>query len=121
MSILDRPADQKGAKSAHVGPGGMRDALPEPERTGFICAACGRFIITAIAGLFSSARVGSPQRFCGHACRQAAYRRRRAKVAEETPLQQQGGRNRRLVPIQRPPQPQQAIPKPDAPREEEAI
>ncbi|MGH3010174.1 MAG: hypothetical protein ACRDLM_12320, partial [Gaiellaceae bacterium] len=81
MSTRDRPADPQGAKSAHVGPGGMRDALPEPERTGFVCATCGRFIITAVEGLFRSARAGSPQRFCDHACRQAAYRRRRAEAA----------------------------------------
>jgi hypothetical protein len=118
MSTRDRPADLQGAKSAHAGPGGMRDALSEPEPTGFACAACGRFVITAVEGLFRSVRAGSPRRFCDHACRQAAYRRRRAEVAEDTPLQHQGGRNRRLVPVQRPPQPQPAMPKPDAPREE---
>jgi len=121
VSTRDRPADPQSLKSAHVGPGGMRDALPHPARTSFVCAACGRVIITAVEGLFRSARAGSPQRFCGHACRQAAYRRRRAEAAEDTPLQQQGGRNRRLSPAQRPPQPQPAIPKPDTPREEEAV
>ena len=62
-----------------------RDASPRPERTGFTCATCGRFNITRIEGLFHRVRAGSPQRFCDHACRQAAYRRRRAGAAEDTP------------------------------------
>lgn len=121
MSTRDRPADPQGAKSANVAPGAMRDALPEPERARFVCAACGRVITTAVEGLFRSARAGSPQRFCGHACRQAAYRRRHAKVAEDTPLQLQGGRNRRLAQVQCPPQLQPAIPKLDGAHEEKAV
>ena len=33
-------------------PSGMRDASPPPERSGFVCEACGRFIVTAVEGLF---------------------------------------------------------------------
>ncbi len=48
-------------------------------------------------GLWANPRVGSPRRFCDPACRQAAYRRRRAGVAEDTPRQVTGGRDRRLT------------------------
>jgi hypothetical protein len=75
----------------------MRDAS-SPDRQGFVCALCGRFNVTTVEGLFHRNRVGSPQRFCDHACRQAAYRRRRAGIQEDTPLQRSGGRNRRLNP-----------------------
>ena len=78
---------------------GLRDASVEPDRTGFSCPTCGRFIVTAIEGL-RHPQHGSPRRFCDHACRQAAYRRRRADVPEATPLQRQGGRRRRLNPGQ---------------------
>ena len=44
----------------------------------------GRFNVTAIEGLFNRNRVGLPQRFCDHACRQAAYRRRRG-ASEDAP------------------------------------
>jgi len=37
-------------------------------------------------------------RFCTPACRQAAYRRRRAAAPEDTPAQHQGGRSRKLLP-----------------------
>lgn len=115
------PAGAKDCEGARVERSGMRDASSEPERSGFVCATCGRFIVTGIEGLFRRARVGSSQRFCDHACRQAAYRRRRAGAAEDTPLQQHGGRNRRLVPPDRPSQAHPAIPKPDAPSKEEAV
>jgi hypothetical protein len=100
----------------------MREPSPEPQRKGFTCPVCGRFIVTTIEGLFTNARSGSPRRFCDHACRQAAYRRRRAGAAEETPLQLKGGRGRQLTRPQRPSEsllPE--IPKPDAPNEEEAV
>jgi len=78
----------------------MRDALPPtPDgsaRTGGHCASCGHLVITAIEDLFYNPPVGSPQRFCCHACRQAAYRRRRAGTPENTKRQHQGGRRRRL-------------------------
>jgi hypothetical protein len=76
----------------------MRDTS-RPNRCGFVCATCGRFNVTAVEGLFSRTRAGSHQRFCDHACRQAAYRRRRAGVNEDTPVQRKGGRSRRLKPL----------------------
>ena len=36
----------------------------EPERTSFVCACCGRTIVTAIEGLYYNPAVGSKQRFC---------------------------------------------------------
>ena len=78
----------------------MRDALPPtPEgypRHGFTCQSCGHLVITAIQGLFDNPTRGSTQRFCSPACRQAAYRRRRANTAENTLRQHTGGRTRRL-------------------------
>ena len=74
----------------------MRNASEEPRRTEFVCARCRRVIPTAIEGLFYNHPVGSPQRFCSSSCRQAAWRRRRAGVPEDTPLQWRGGRYRRL-------------------------
>jgi hypothetical protein len=65
-------------------------------RFGFTCHACGQTIVTSIDGLFDNPNRGSPQRFCSHACRQAAYRRRRADTAENQPRQHTGGRTRRL-------------------------
>ncbi len=76
----------------------MRDASNRPAREGFTCDSCGRFIVTAVDGLWSAPTVGSPRRFCDPACRQAAYRRRRAGVAEDTPRQATGGRSRHLTP-----------------------
>ena len=76
----------------------MRDASDQPDRQGFTCPVCDRFITTAVEGIFKNPAVGSPQRFCSPGCRQAAYRRRRAQVEEATPLQHRGGRSRRLVP-----------------------
>lgn len=69
---------------------------PGPAREGFTCDACGRFVATAVEGLFSTPRAGSPRRFCDSACRVAAWRRRKAGVSEDTPLQRRGGRSRRL-------------------------
>lgn len=74
----------------------MRDASGQHRREGFECTACGRFIVTAVDGLFRNPNVGSPRRFCDPACRQAAYRRRHAGVAEDTPRQTKGGRDRSL-------------------------
>ena len=70
----------------------------DPERHGYHCQACGRFVVTAIDGLFCNPATGSPARFCDRACRQAAYRRRRVGVSEDTPIQRSGGRSRRLAP-----------------------
>ena len=76
----------------------MRDASDQPDRQGFTCGVCGRFVTTAVEGLYTNPAVGSPRRFCTPGCRQAAYRRRRARAAETTPLQHHGGRSRRLNP-----------------------
>jgi len=78
----------------------MRDASDGRARDVSICECCGRETIHAVEGLFSNPKPGSTRRFCDPACRQAAYRRRRAGVAETTPIQRQGGRNRRLQPTQ---------------------
>ncbi len=79
----------------------MRDALPPnfygDQRLGLTCQCCGRDIVTDVVGVFHNPEVGSPQRFCSPACRQAAYRRRRARVAEDTPTQRRGGRGRSLT------------------------
>ncbi len=83
--------DERGAIST-----GLRDAPEAAVRDGFRCDSCGRFNVTAVVGLFARRRAGSAQRFCDPACRQAAYRRRRAGVQEDTPLQLHGGRSRRL-------------------------
>ena len=80
----------------------MRDASNHPDRQGFVCQACGRFITTAVEGLYTNPAVGSPQRFCTPRCRQAAYRRRRTGAKETTPLQHHGGRSRSLKPNQQP-------------------
>lgn len=82
----------------------MRDASDQHDRQGFTCTVCGRFITTTIDGLFTNAAVGSPRRFCSPSCRQAAYRRRRTRVDETTPLQHHGGRRRRLT-ANNPPEP----------------
>ena len=74
----------------------MRDASDQPTRKVSVCECCGRDTVTAVEGVFRNPQPGSPRRFCSPACRQAAYRRRRAGVTESTPAQRQGGRNRRL-------------------------
>lgn len=77
----------------------MRDASDRPDRQGFTCESCGRFVVTAIEGLWRGRVVGSTRRFCDPACRQAAYRRRQVGVAENAPRQNTGGRNRRLTAV----------------------
>jgi hypothetical protein len=78
----------------------MRDALlPSRDghpRHGFICQACGALVVTTVEGVYHNPATGSPRRFCSPACRQAAYRRRHAGVAENSPRQHTGGRNRAL-------------------------
>jgi hypothetical protein len=78
----------------------MRDALPEgvdgSARSGLACECCGRVVVTSVEGVFSNPAVGSVQRFCSAACRQAAYRRRLGGVAEDLPRQLTAGRGRRL-------------------------
>jgi hypothetical protein len=74
----------------------MRDAFEHPRREVHSCECCGRETVVAIEGLIRNPRRGSPRRFCSPACRQAAYRRRRAGVAESAPAQRTGGRGRRL-------------------------
>ena len=69
----------------------------EPRRTSFTCACCGREVVTAIEGLFCNHPVGSERRFCDAACRQAAWRRRKAGAPEGTPLQRRRGRSRGLA------------------------
>ncbi len=67
-------------------------------RTGFTCACCGREVVTSAGGISFGPATGSPRRFCSPACRQAALRRRRAGVAENTPPQRAGGGSRSLSP-----------------------
>lgn len=109
----DRSGDASGGQASPKQDIGTRDASaasiapasrkktssspPEPALTGFVCPPCGRFIRTDLDGVLLPARSGSPPRFCSPGCRQAAYRRRRAGVAEDVKLQLQGGRNRSLV------------------------
>ena len=69
----------------------------EPQRTSFVCACCGRTVVTAVDGLYYNAAVGSQRRFCDPACRQAAWRRRRAGASEDVPILRKGGRSRRLA------------------------
>jgi hypothetical protein len=80
----------------------MRNASSPPARSQLTCACCGKTIVTAIEGLYYNPPVGSPRRFCSPACRQAAWRRRRAGVDESAPSQTIGGRARSL-PRQNPP------------------
>ena len=79
--------------SRKVSPAGQ----PPAAVSGFVCPPCGRFIRTDLDGVLWQARCGSPPRFCSPGCRQAAYRRRQAGVAESVKLQLAGGRNRSLV------------------------
>lgn len=74
----------------------MRDASYRPAREVSRCECCGAATVIAVEGLFRNPEPGSPRRFCSPACRQAAYRWRRAGVAEATPAQRNGGRNRSL-------------------------
>jgi hypothetical protein len=84
----------------------MRNALRRPvgqapneelARTSFVCACCGRTVVTTIEGSFYNPPVGSKRRFCDAACRQAAWRRRKVGAPEATPLQRGGGRSRGLA------------------------
>jgi hypothetical protein len=68
-----------------------------PARTSFVCACCGRTVVTTVEGSFYNPTVGSKRRFCDPACRQAAWRRRKAGAPEATPLQRRGGRSRGLA------------------------
>jgi hypothetical protein len=88
-----RDASSPGAATA-----GFDDGSEPPSRQGFWCSCCGQFSVTAVEGVFRNPSVGSPQRFCTPRCRQAAYRRRKAGVAENIALQHDGGRGRRLRP-----------------------
>ena len=74
----------------------MRDASIPPRREGFTCPVCQCRIVTSVEGIFRNRKAGSDRRFCDPACRQAAYRRRRAGAPEDTPRQLKGGRNRAL-------------------------
>jgi hypothetical protein len=74
----------------------MRDASGLPSRKVTRCECCGADTVIAVEGLFSNPETGSPRRFCSPACRQAAYRRRQAGVAESTKPQRTGGRDRSL-------------------------
>jgi hypothetical protein len=75
----------------------MRDASDRPAREVSRCQCCGADTVITVEGLFSNPKTGSPRRFCSPACRQAAYRRRRAGVAEDTRPQRSGGRDRSLT------------------------
>lgn len=74
----------------------MRDASDRPARTIVRCECCGTDTVITVEGLFSNPQPGSPRRFCSPACRQAAYRRRRAGVNETVKAQRKGGRYRSL-------------------------
>ena len=77
----------------------LRDAsssATEVSPVGFVCPPCGRFVRTDLDGVLLRARTGSKPRFCSPGCRQAAYRRRRAGVGEDAPLQHEGGAKRSL-------------------------
>jgi hypothetical protein len=78
----------------------MSDAYDRPAREVSICQCCGTTTVIAVEGLFANPQPGSERRFCSPACRQAAYRRRRAGVAEITPAQRKGGRDRHLRAIE---------------------
>ena len=84
----------------------MRDAFQlglnrfGEELTGIHCQCCGRKIVFSVPNAWELTERGSTRRFC--ACRQAAYRRRRAGVPENTPAQRQGGRGRGLKPSSKP-------------------
>ena len=78
----------------------LRDASDRPARDVSRCECCGADTVIAVEGVFTNPRPGSPRRFCSPACRQAAYRRRRAGAGEDAPLQRSGGRDRRLRSIE---------------------
>ena len=77
----------------------LRDASSSATKVspgGFVCPPCGRFVRTDLDGVLRRVRTGSKPRFCSPGCRQAAYRRRRAGVGEDAPLQHEGGAKRSL-------------------------
>jgi hypothetical protein len=88
----------------------MRNASPLPARNELTCACCGKTIVTAVEGVFYNPPVGSPRRFCDPACRQAAWRRRRAGSDETAPPQRSGGRNRSLRQQNPPTPPHEPLP-----------
>jgi hypothetical protein len=71
----------------------LRDASPSATE---VSPPCGRFVRTDLDGVLLRSRTGSKPRFCSPGCRQAAYRRRRAGVGEDAPLQHEGGAKRSL-------------------------
>ena len=93
-------------RNASTGPDPARTQPPTPQ--GIVCAGCGHFSVHTVPGLFTNPQTGSPRRFCSPACRQAAHRRRRAGVPEDTARQHHGGRGRHL-----PPTPPPGDPAPD--------
>jgi hypothetical protein len=78
----------------------MRDASHRPARGVSYCECCGADTVIAVENIFRNLQPGSPRRFCSPACRQAAYRRRRAGITETTPPQRDGGPNRSLSAIE---------------------
>jgi hypothetical protein len=84
-------------RSRDASPTATRGRAQTSKRAGFICPPCGRFVPTEVDGIVLRAGTGSPPRFCSPGCRQAAYRRRQAGVAEDVALQLRGGRDRSLA------------------------
>jgi hypothetical protein len=104
VSRVEPPASRGIVPRRNAKATGSRDAsgtrrgrnASTPARVGFVCPPCGRFVPTSVGGRVLRVGRGSPPRFCSPSCRQAAYRRRRAGVAEDMPLQLGGGRDRSL-------------------------
>jgi len=93
-----RYAPRRLVEGCETAPESLRHSADDPGREGFHCPICDRDIVTAVEGVFRYKNTGgSPQRFCSSPCRQAAYRRRKAGVAETVKGQFRGGRNRRLT------------------------
>jgi hypothetical protein len=93
LSTRNGKAARSGDASRTVRSGKKASTGP---RAGFVCPPCGRFVPTSVEGVVLRDGRGSPPRFCSPSCRQAAYRRRRAGVAEDVPLLLGGGRDRSL-------------------------
>ena len=68
----------------------MRDASDHPARDISRCECCGRDTVTAVEGLFSNPKPGSPRRFCSPEERRAVARVGNAKwrrdVVEHCPV-----------------------------------
>jgi hypothetical protein len=92
----ERLGDASKPAALKARPAGKGGPPRRPARVGFVCPPCGRFVPTVVDGLVLRVGRGSPPRFCSPGCRQAAYRRRQVGVAEDTPLQPGGGRDRSL-------------------------